>query len=58
MNLFRGVVQGSQVFPYPDVLNEDQKDTLNMLVDPTEKFFAVCKKEEKFYFPELDDRNF
>jgi very long chain acyl-CoA dehydrogenase len=41
MNLFRGVVQGSQVYPYPDVLNEEQRDTLGMLVDPTEKFFQV-----------------
>jgi very long chain acyl-CoA dehydrogenase len=43
MNIFRGVVQGSQVYPYPDVLNEEQRDTLGMLVDPTEKFFEVCK---------------
>ncbi|CAB3373408.1 Hypothetical predicted protein [Cloeon dipterum] len=40
MNLFRGVVQGSQVFPYPDVLNAEQRETLQMLIDPTEKFFA------------------
>jgi very long chain acyl-CoA dehydrogenase len=41
MNIFRGAVQGSQVFPYPDVLNEEQRDTLSMLVDPTAKFFQV-----------------
>lgn len=41
MNLFRGQVQGSQVFPYPDVLTSDQRETLQMLVDPTEKFFQV-----------------
>lgn len=41
MNLFRGVVQPVQVFPYPDVLNEEQTDTLNMLVDPVRKFFEV-----------------
>ena len=26
--------------PYPDVLNEEQRDTLQMLVDPTEKFMT------------------
>jgi len=28
-----------QVFPYPDALTADQKETLTMLVDPTRKFF-------------------
>ena len=27
------------MFPYPEVLDEDQSETLRMLVDPTEKFF-------------------
>ncbi|XP_026274672.1 very long-chain specific acyl-CoA dehydrogenase, mitochondrial [Frankliniella occidentalis] len=40
MNMFRGHVQASQVFPYPQVLDEEQVDTLQMLVDPTTKFFA------------------
>lgn len=39
MNLFRGQVEGRQVFPYPNVLNEEQRDTLQMLIDPCEKFF-------------------
>lgn len=39
MNLFRGTLQTSQVFPYPEVLTEEQTDTLNMLVEPTSKFF-------------------
>lgn len=43
MNLFRGQVETSQVFPYPDVLSAEQTDTLNMLVDPVSKFFAVNK---------------
>jgi hypothetical protein len=41
MNLFRGVVETAQVFPFPQVLNEEQKDNLKMLVDPTAKFFEV-----------------
>ncbi|CAG2056618.1 unnamed protein product, partial [Timema podura] len=39
MNLFRGVVKGNQVFPYPEPLTDDQRDTVAMLVSPTEKFF-------------------
>lgn len=42
MNLFRGVVETAQVFPFPQVLNEEQTDNLKMLVDPTAKFFEVC----------------
>lgn len=45
MNLFRGVVQTAQVFPYPDVLTEDMTENLKMLVDPVHKFFEVS------YFP-------
>ncbi|XP_073993013.1 acyl-CoA dehydrogenase very long chain [Rhodnius prolixus] len=47
MNLFRGVVQPVQVFPYPDVLNEEQTDTLNMLVDPVRKFFEEVNNPGK-----------
>lgn len=42
MNLFRGVIETAQVFPFPQVLNEEQKDTLKMFIDPTAKFFEVC----------------
>lgn len=41
MNLFRGQIQSSQVFPYPDVLSEEQRETLGSLIDPVEKFFNV-----------------
>ncbi len=37
-NIFRGVVETEQIFPYPEVLNEDQLETLSMLVPATEKF--------------------
>lgn len=43
MNLFRGELQSSQVFPYPEVLNEEQLETTQALVDPFEKFFEVTK---------------
>lgn len=39
-NIFRGIIEPAQAFPYPDVLNEEQRDTLQMLVDPTEKFMT------------------
>lgn len=41
MNLFRGQLQTEQVFPYPDVLNDEQTETLSSLVDPVTKFFQV-----------------
>lgn len=41
MNLFRGTLQASQVFPYPDALTEEQNETLKMYVDPVTKFFEV-----------------
>lgn len=38
MNLFRGHFNPNEVFPYPNVLNEEQKDNIKMLVDPIWKF--------------------
>ncbi len=37
-NIFRGVVETEQIFPFPEVLTEDQVETLKLLVPPTEKF--------------------
>ncbi|KAK7065928.1 hypothetical protein SK128_015293, partial [Halocaridina rubra] len=39
MNMFKGATMTEQVIPYPYVLTEEQKETLEMLVDPTDKFF-------------------
>ncbi|XP_064615219.1 very long-chain specific acyl-CoA dehydrogenase, mitochondrial-like [Liolophura sinensis] len=39
MNLFRGEVNADQVFPFPEVLSEEQRETLQLLVDPCYKFF-------------------
>lgn len=41
LNLFKGSLQSTQVFPYPEVLNEDQTETLKALLDPLSKFFTV-----------------
>ena len=39
-NMFRGMIQTEQTFPYPKVLNEEQAENLSMLVEPTEKFMT------------------
>ena len=39
MNLFLGSSTIDQVFPFPDALTTDQRETLSLLVDPTKKFF-------------------
>lgn len=39
MNLFRGQMRLDEIFPYPSSLNEEQRDILQSLVDPTAKFF-------------------
>ena len=39
MNLFRGQFASSEIFPYPNVLNEEQRDNVRMLIDPIWKFF-------------------
>lgn len=41
LNLFKGTLQSSQVFPYPEVLNEEQTETIKSLLDPLSKFFTV-----------------
>merc|ERR1712088_710388 len=38
-NIFRGIIEPEQAFPYPNTLDQDQRDTLEMLVPITEKFF-------------------
>ncbi|XP_074600844.1 acyl-CoA dehydrogenase very long chain [Brevipalpus obovatus] len=39
-SMFSGQVRVNQVFPFPDVLTEDQVETLTMVREPTAKFFA------------------
>ncbi|XP_005106264.1 very long-chain specific acyl-CoA dehydrogenase, mitochondrial [Aplysia californica] len=47
LNLFRGQVSADQVFPYPEVLSEDQKQELQELVDPCAKFFEEVNDASK-----------
>ncbi|XP_055902631.1 very long-chain specific acyl-CoA dehydrogenase, mitochondrial [Eupeodes corollae] len=46
-NIFRGQVESSQVFPYPDVLNAEQKEFTNSLIDPFEKLFLEINDSVK-----------
>ena len=39
-NMFRGMIEHEQAFPYPNVLTGEQRETLEMLVPPTEKFMT------------------
>ncbi|KAI8770611.1 very long-chain specific acyl-CoA dehydrogenase, mitochondrial [Biomphalaria glabrata] len=39
LSLFRGQISADQVFPFPEVLTSEQKQTLQELVDPCAKFF-------------------
>ena len=40
-NLYVGKLEPAQVFPYPNPLSNEQKETVSMLTDPFEKFFQV-----------------
>ncbi|XP_053611568.1 very long-chain specific acyl-CoA dehydrogenase, mitochondrial [Plodia interpunctella] len=47
LNLFRGLLEPAQVFPYPEPLSDDQKQMLNELVPPVEKFFEEVNDPAK-----------
>jgi hypothetical protein len=47
MNLFRGQFYPHEVFPYPNVLNEEQKENVKMLIDPISKFFEEKNNPDK-----------
>ena len=47
MNLFRGQLKLDEVFPYPYSLSDEQKETLQALVDPTAKFFEEKNDSQK-----------
>ncbi|KRZ36247.1 Very long-chain specific acyl-CoA dehydrogenase, mitochondrial [Trichinella pseudospiralis] len=47
MNIFRGQIQVEQVFPFPQVLNDESKATLDLLVEPTEKFFREVNDADR-----------
>ncbi|GMT15214.1 hypothetical protein PFISCL1PPCAC_6511 [Pristionchus fissidentatus] len=55
MNLFRGKAIVDQVFPYPLNLDDERKETLQMILDPTTKFLSevndVVKNDENAETP-------
>ncbi|XP_067057280.1 very long-chain specific acyl-CoA dehydrogenase, mitochondrial-like [Acropora muricata] len=42
MGLFQGDPKMQQVFPFPEVLDDEQEETLRAYVDPVSKFFEEC----------------
>ncbi|XP_072948142.1 very long-chain specific acyl-CoA dehydrogenase, mitochondrial [Epargyreus clarus] len=47
LNLFRGQLETAQVFPFPEPLTADQRQTLAELVPPVEKFFQEVNDPAK-----------
>ncbi|KAJ2940779.1 hypothetical protein O0L34_g14892 [Tuta absoluta] len=47
LNLFRGALEPAQVFPFPEALSADQRQTLVELVPPMEKFFQEVNDPAK-----------
>ena len=41
MNMFGGKLETTELFPYPEPLNAEQKEFAAALVDPVHKFFTV-----------------
>lgn len=60
LGLYRGTVNTQQLFPYPDALDSDAKDTVKLMIDPFEKFFtemhdaAQCDLDEVLPKKSLD----
>ncbi|KAK9887929.1 hypothetical protein WA026_000229 [Henosepilachna vigintioctopunctata] len=47
MNIFKGNIESRQMFPFPYVLSTEQRETLQMLVDPTTRFFEEVNNPAK-----------
>uniref|UniRef100_A0A8B9HCA0 Very long-chain specific acyl-CoA dehydrogenase, mitochondrial n=1 Tax=Astyanax mexicanus TaxID=7994 RepID=A0A8B9HCA0_ASTMX len=47
VNMFKGQISTTQVFPFPSVLNEDQSTFLRELVGPVSKFFEEVNDPAK-----------
>ncbi|XP_070504444.1 very long-chain specific acyl-CoA dehydrogenase, mitochondrial-like isoform X1 [Chironomus tepperi] len=45
-NIFRGQLEHSELFPYPMPLNDEQLETIKVLIDPMENFFKNINKPE------------
>jgi len=40
-----GKLETSQVFPYPEVLDAEARETLGLLVEPVTKFFEEVRRD-------------
>lgn len=49
MNMFRGLFQSAQVFPYPVSLDDERRETLSMIIGPAEKFFEEVNNAAKYH---------
>lgn len=47
MSMFKGQMKTEQIFPYPDVLNTEDKETLQMMVESPKKFFEDVNDADK-----------
>ena len=51
-NIFRGELEASEIFPFPEVLTEEQTEYLQMSIDPISKIltveWTVCKIASSF----------
>ncbi|XP_065886609.1 very long-chain specific acyl-CoA dehydrogenase, mitochondrial-like isoform X3 [Dysidea avara] len=47
MGLFNGELRPEEVFPFPEVLTEDQSENISMSLDPVEKFFEEVNDAAK-----------
>lgn len=45
INVFRGRIDSNQIFPYPNLLNKEQRESLKKLVKPIEQFFYEFGKK-------------
>uniref|UniRef100_U5EKH4 Very long-chain specific acyl-CoA dehydrogenase, mitochondrial n=1 Tax=Corethrella appendiculata TaxID=1370023 RepID=U5EKH4_9DIPT len=39
-NLFKGEIEAAQIFPYPEALDAEKRENLQMLIDPVNRFFT------------------
>ncbi|GAB0098800.1 very long-chain specific acyl-CoA dehydrogenase, mitochondrial [Sergentomyia squamirostris] len=46
-NIFRGELEASQLFPFPNVLNEEQREHIGSFIDPVTKFMTEVNDAAK-----------
>jgi len=51
--LYEGRIEAAQVFPYPDVIDEETRGNLSIMVDSTSKFFETVWTAERPALPPL-----